>query len=114
MQNWRFNVLGNSDDTNVQLLNEVEKIAFRNETSYTPHDALLATTFLFGAKTTKKMNKCRASVELQGLQTRGQMVINRGNTSYNVAVVEKMHEKEVKKVLLWTASTSSSPLSAED
>lgn len=103
-QEWRFNVLGNVTDRNVQLLNEVESIAFRNRTFFTPFDALLTAAFLFPEKCIRTQNRRRVTVELQGIHTRGQMVIDHRSSNYNVNVIEALDEEEFKKILEWTAS----------
>lgn len=107
LQEWRFNVLGSaSNDANLQLLNEVERVAFTKRPLFTPFDALLTAVFLFPERCIRTKNQYNATVELHGSHTLGQMVINYRNPSgkHNVTVIETVNEEEIKKVLLWTAS----------
>lgn len=97
-------MLGNVDDSNVQLLNEVERIAFRDRNHFTPYDALLTAVFLFPEKCIKVKCKYHATVELHGLHTRGQMVLDLQNLIHNVTVIEHVHQDEFEKILYWTAT----------
>ncbi|XP_031639008.1 uncharacterized protein C1683.06c-like [Contarinia nasturtii] len=99
---WRFNVLGKVDNENVQLLNKVEQIAFRNSERFEPFDALLVASFLF-PECIRQQNRYNATIELQGIHTRGQMVFDRSSSDYNVNVVEMVHEDKFKEILLWAA-----------
>lgn len=101
---WRFTILGNVECKNVQLLNEVEKIAFRNARNFTPFDALLIAIFLHPEKCIRTKYSYHATVELQGAHTRGQMVFDRRSNKHNVTVIELLHEEEIKKLLQWTAT----------
>lgn len=94
--------MGNAACKNVQLLNEVERIAFRNRQIYTPFDALLVAIFLHPEVARTKLFY-NATVELQGIHTRGQMVFDRHSNEHNVSVIELLHEEEIKKLLQWTA-----------
>lgn len=104
LQDWRFDVLGNVECRNVQLLNEVERIAFRNRRLYTPFDALLVAIFLHPEKCIRAKNSYNATIELQGVHTRGQMVFDRRSSKHNVSVIELLHGEEIKKLLQWTAT----------
>lgn len=103
-KDWRFNVLGNVQDNNVQLLNEIDRIAFRNQKYFTPFDALLAAIALFPERCIKTQRNYHATVELNGLNTRGQMVLDRRNPNHNVKVIELMHQEEFERILYWTAT----------
>lgn len=96
-------MLGNTEDKNVQLLNEVERISHREKTHFTPSDALLSAVFLFPDKCIKTKREYNATVELQGVYTRGQMILDR-NSNYNVTVVEVLHEEEFKIALQLAAT----------
>lgn len=50
------------------------------------------------------MNRYHATVELDGVYTRGQMVFDRRSDNFNVTVIETVDEEEFKKTLLWSAS----------
>lgn len=96
--------MGNADCRNVKLLNEVERIAFQNRQLYTPFDALLVAIFLHPEKCIRTKNTYNATVELQGLHTRGQMILDRRSNKHNVSVIELLHEEEIKILLHWTAN----------
>lgn len=96
--------MGNVECKNVQLLNQVERIAFRNRKFYTPFDALLVAVFLHPEKCIRAKYSYNATVELQGLHTRGQMVFDHRSNKHNVTVVELLYEEEIKKLLHWTAT----------
>lgn len=98
--------MGKINQTNVQLLNDVEKIAYRNvnETVYLPSDTFISAAFLFPKKIIKVMNPYNVTMELQGFHTRGEMIVNHLSTDYNVRVIEKIDEREFKKIMLWTAN----------
>ena len=95
--------MGNTECRNVELLNEVERIAFRNRRLYTPFDALLVAIFLHPEVARAKYSY-NATVELQGIHTRGQMVFDRRSNKHNVSVIELLYGEEIKKLLQWTAS----------
>lgn len=98
-------MLGNSDCKNVQFLNQVERIAFRERPFFTPFDALLTAAILFPERCIQTQKRYHVTVELDGFHTRGQMVIDLRNHNHNVTVIETVNEEEIKKVLLWIAST---------
>lgn len=106
-QNWRFNTLGKIDNKNVQLLNEIDGITYDKSglPYYRPYDAVLIAAFLFPDKCIRRMNEYHVTVELQGLYTRGQMILDRQNNEHNAFVVEKVYEEEFKKIQLWTATS---------
>lgn len=103
-QDWRFNDLGKIKQENVQLLNKVEIIPYRDEKFGMPMDSFAAASFLFPEKVIKNMNKYNASVELEGRRTRGQMVIDHSSKDYNIKAIEKINVHEFKKIMLWTAN----------
>lgn len=94
-----------SNDANLQLLNEVERVAFSKRPFFTPFDALLTAVFLFPERCIGVKNQYNATVELHGTHTQGQMVINHRNDNHihNVTVIESVNEEEIKNILLWTA-----------
>lgn len=67
---------------------------------------MAAMAFVFPERSIKKVNPYRATIELHGDYTRGQMVIDHSSNSYNVAVIEEINEEEFKKILLWSVSES--------
>lgn len=60
--------------------------------------------FLFPKKIIKVMNPYNVTMELQGFHTLGEMIVNHLSTDYNVRVIEKIDEREFKKIMLWTAN----------
>lgn len=96
--------MGNVDCDNVKLLNEVERIAFRNKQLYTPFDALLTAVFLFPETCIRTKHSYFGTVELHGHNTRGQMVFDRKSNNHNVNVIETVNEEEIKRILLWTVT----------
>lgn len=105
LQDWRLNVVGKSLHPNVQLLTEIEKISYEayNETVYLPFDTFTAGAFLFPNDLIQKTNRYNATMELHGLYTRGQMIVNRQSKDTNVLIIEKISEDEFKRIMLWTA-----------
>lgn len=97
--------MGNVDSENVKLLNDVERVAFRNKKIYTPFDVLLVAVFLFPEKCIKTKRSYFATIELNGLHTRGQMIFDRNNINHNVNVIETVYEEEIKEALLWSVTT---------
>lgn len=105
-QEWRFKSLENSDCRNVQLLNEIDEICYRNEDCFIPCDAFLTAIFLFPEKCIQRKGQYQATVELHGNHTRGQVVIDhREQAKFNITVVETLNEEEFKKVFYWTATS---------
>lgn len=94
--------MGEVNQTNVKLLNKIEKKALRYD--FKPYDAIAAAALLFPETTIETMNEYNATMELTGQYTRGQMFINPLSTDHNVKIIEKMSEDEFKKIMLWTAN----------
>lgn len=104
-QEWRFKALEDTNCKNVQLLNEIDRICYRNEDCFIPCDAFLTAIFLFPEKCIQSQGKYNATVELHGIHTRGQMVIDhREKDNHNVTVIEMLNEEEFKKIFHWTAT----------
>lgn len=96
-------MLGKVNQENVQLLNEVDRIAFVNSVRFLPFDAFTSAAFLFPDKVITKSNRRNVIMELQGLYARGQMVIDHLSEDYNVNIIEEISEEEFKQIMLWTA-----------
>jgi len=104
-QAWRFNVLGAIQNTQMDLLNTVEEKVWAKSrfTSWIPCDAILAATLL-RPDIVMKSQKCHATVELHGIHTRGQVVIDHLKLKDpNVHLVEEVDTSILKKMLLWAA-----------
>lgn len=96
--------MGSVKHTNIQLLNEIERIAFKRQKLYTPFDSLVVAVFLCPEKAIQIQNKYDATVELLGHHTRGQMVFNLNSNKHNVCVIETVNQDEIKRLLQWAAN----------
>lgn len=90
----------------MQLLNEVDKISYRNCKAFIPCDALLTAVFVFPDKCIKSKCEYHATIELNGSHTRGQMVLDHmQKNKHNVTVIQSVNEDEFKKVFEWTVTS---------
>lgn len=105
MQDWRLNVVGQSLHPNVQLLTKIEKSSYEayNDTNYLPFDTFTAASFLFPKNIIQKTIRLNATMELHGLYTRGEVIINRQSKETNALFIEKISEDDFKRIMLWTA-----------
>lgn len=85
-------------------MNEVDRIGFHGRKLFTPFDALLTAAFLYPERCIRTKNQYHATIELEGVHTRGQMVIDHKDQNYNVTVIETLNEEEIKNILQWTAT----------
>lgn len=104
LKNWRFDVLGRVNQTNVQLLNEVEKFAFRNASIFKSFDSFTAASFLFPALVIEEKKRYNVTVELQGYLTRGQTIVNHLSHDFNANIIQKISETDYKRIMMWTAN----------
>lgn len=102
LQDWRFKALDKIDQSNVQLLNEVEGIALRNEKYYYSFDYFAAAAFLFPS-IIRSIKPYNATVELAGQLTRGEMITDPQSTDYNVNIIRRISGKQFKLIMLYTA-----------
>lgn len=104
-QEWRHETFADTKCRNIQLLNTIEKIAYKDCTTFMPCDAFVTAAFLF-PECIRKKEQHHATVELHGHHTRGQMVLDHmRKKEHNVTVVQELHEEEFKKILVWTATS---------
>lgn len=98
--------MGKGKHTNVQLLNEVERIANRksNRPSYYAADVATTAAFLFPKSIILDSKKSNVTVELHGSLTRGQTIAFENSPVTNVNVISKISEDEYKNSLLWAAN----------
>lgn len=96
--------MGKVNHTNVQLLNEVEQIVYRNEVMFKSFDSFAAASFLFPASMIEKTQRYNVTVELQGFHTRGQTLINHQSHGFNANIIQKISENEYKRIMMWTAN----------
>lgn len=105
-QEWRFKTFENTDCRNIQLLNEIDKISYRNCPTFMPCDAFLTAAFLFPDKCIGRKRQYHATIELTGRHTRGQLVLDHlRKNNHNVTIIETFNEEEFKKILYWTATS---------
>lgn len=105
-QEWREKTFANVKCKNIQLLNEVDRIAYRNYDSYLPCDAFLTAVFVFPEKCIQTKSQHHATIELQGHHTRGQMVLDhKRRNKHNVTLIETLNEEEVKNALYFAATS---------
>lgn len=86
-------------------MNEAEAKIYRNYECFMPCDAYLTAAFLFPDKCIRKKQNIHVTVELNGIHTRGQMVLDHlGKNDHNVTIIELLNEDEIRKALHWTAT----------
>lgn len=97
--------MGQSLHPNVQLLTKIEKSSYEayNDTNYLPFDTFTAASFLFPNEVIQKTNRYNATMELHGMHTRGQVVINRSSKDTNALFIEQISEDHFKRIMLWAA-----------
>lgn len=104
MQKWRFEVLGAVDSPITRLLNPAEN-AYQQDfiDNWTPADIMVIAALINPDQFIRKSSSCHATIELNGILTRGQMIIdhNRKNPD-NAEVIQSVDEKIYKNLLLWT------------
>lgn len=99
---WRIKELASNDNLFTNLLDPIEIKAYINILPHwTPCDNFLACCFIV-PKMIKKVNKRHVTVELAGVHTRGQMVIDHINKNEpNAFVIEQIDIELFKKFMLW-------------
>lgn len=97
--------MGQSLHPNVQLLTKIEKSSYEayNDTNYLPFDTFAAASFLFPNDIIQKSNRFNATMELHGLYTRGEVIINRSSKDTNALFIQKISEDGFKRMMLWAA-----------
>lgn len=101
IQSWRKDVLGKTQSPIIDLLNPVEYKAFRNFSGYIPCDAMVACLFVH-PEVIVKSSQWHVTVELNGKETRGQMVLDHlQQNKTNASIIERVSEEDIKKIMLW-------------
>lgn len=97
---WRFGVLNTIPSEVMSLMDKIEEnLSYKN--NFVPCDAFLIALFCF-PKMIKDMKNRHVSVELQGNETRGQMIIDHKEIETpNAFVIEDIDGEFFKKVLLF-------------
>ena len=106
---WRQNVLGKIESPMAEFLNSLEQPWFDRPGYGSVWKAWdqLAMMAALEKESIVKSRSCKASVELQGRLTRGQMVIEKrafaaANAKRNVIVIDKLNEEIFKETLIRT------------
>ncbi|XP_055380636.1 nucleoside hydrolase-like [Condylostylus longicornis] len=105
---WRIEKFQVYKNDAIRILNECEiKLYVRKNFKYWyPCDALLTAVFLFPERIIKQKSIWRATVELNGSYTRGQMILDHlklGNNTVNVRIIEEICAESFKEIALWAA-----------
>lgn len=72
------------------------------EPIWAPCDALIVACLLFPEQVIRKQKRRNCTVELQGVHTRGQMVVDYRSKETNATVVEQLHSEACERLMLWT------------
>ncbi|XP_017115651.1 pyrimidine-specific ribonucleoside hydrolase RihA [Drosophila elegans] len=110
---WRLNVLGSVDHPFVELLTRVERTMMvpRGIKKWLNPDAALAATYLFPEAMIAEQLEYHATVELCGVHTRGQMVLDhlrgrRVDTIHgkknNVRIITHLNREPFRTIIAWT------------
>lgn len=117
---WRWDVLGAVEHPVVAWLNPIERSIFGKEEcddvaakqpTYCICDALLVGCLLWPERLIGRVKRRRCTVELLGVHTRGQMVVDRVNGGQsrvpeNVWLLEQLVVDECKELMLWTVDAA--------
>ncbi|EDW80713.1 uncharacterized protein Dwil_GK11421 [Drosophila willistoni] len=119
---WRFNVLGAVESSFIRLLNATEKqmLIPRGFDKWITPDALLTAAYLFPNQMIADQRDYYASVELCGVHTRGQMVLDhlRGRHKdalhgkpINASIIRKLNGDPYRTIISWTGCLESANIS---
>ncbi|XP_055633641.1 uncharacterized protein LOC129773977 isoform X2 [Toxorhynchites rutilus septentrionalis] len=98
-QTWRFDVLGNSSNPVVQMLNLVERKPLGENDKWMPCDALVPMAFTDPDIVTER-KLYRGNVELYGWLTRGQLVLDHMNEGVgNITIIDNMNRTQIMEKL---------------
>lgn len=97
---WRFGVLNSVPSDIMTLMDKIEEnVHYQN--SFIPADAFVVACFCL-PQIIKMVKQYQVSVELNGRETRGQMVLERrNNENLNAFVVEEIDVEIFKQFLCW-------------
>lgn len=87
----------------MQLLNEVERKTYENETVYAALDEFATASFLFPEKMIQEVHQYDATIILNG-SLRSAILVNPLSKDYNVCIVRKVSAYEFKKIMVWAAN----------
>lgn len=95
------------DSPITKFLNPVEFKAFVHFTHYIPCDAMVSVLFIHPGGVEKSSN-WHVTVELNGKETRGQLVLDHLKESPdNARIVERICEEDMKTIMLWVCGDPS-------
>lgn len=99
---WRIKELSKNNNSFTSLLDPVEKKAYIDIIpSWAPCDNFLVCCFIL-PKMIKKIKERHVTVELSGIHTRGQMIIDHLNKQKpNAFIIEEIDVELFKKFMLW-------------
>lgn len=112
---WRFDVLARHEHHPiVRWLTPIEEAIWRPSRAdglptYGMCDALLVGCLLFPERLVRRQRRRKCTVELQGVHTRGQVVVDHGGSAKedgNVMMIELLDVEECKKLMLWTVDAA--------
>ncbi|KAH8344656.1 hypothetical protein KR067_002367 [Drosophila pandora] len=109
---WRLNVLGAVNHPFVELLTKVERsmLVPRGFEKWLSCDSLLSAAYLFPEAMIADQKEFYATVELSGVHTRGQMVLDhlRGRKvdsihgkKFNMKVIRRLHSEAYRTIVSW-------------
>lgn len=105
LQEWRFQHLVAPHCKTFEFLTEAEKACYRNRSQFKPYDGFLTAIFLFSECINRK-RQYFVSVELSGVHTRGQMILDHHKKNIpNATIIELLNQDECKRILQWTATS---------
>lgn len=87
----------------MNLLNQIEKIAYRERSEFRPYDAMTSAAFLYSKQIIGEINQYNATIELAGHNTRGQLILDTSSKIYNVNIIQTISQTIFERILLWTA-----------
>ncbi|XP_050329713.1 inosine-uridine preferring nucleoside hydrolase-like [Bactrocera neohumeralis] len=102
---WRLNILGTVESPFVRLLNRVERALLvpRGVKRWLVCDALAVAVYLFPHLVVLEQQLHHAAVELAGIHTRGQMVIDHlRREQANANIITKINIDHYQKIIAWT------------
>lgn len=103
-QTWRFETLGNTSNTVIQILNPAERKPLHDGDNWMPCDLLVAMAFTNPELITEK-KQYNGNVELHGWLTRGQLVLDHAHEGTgSITIIDNMDQEEVKRILVRLAA----------
>lgn len=107
LQKWRYEVLASIKNPPFDLLTKAEKRCYPPDRQiWLTADSYLAAAYLYPQDTIVKKSDHNVTIELHGMHTRGQLVLDHlKRKTPNVTIIETINEEFFKSVLLKTAKS---------